>query len=258
MCTGTNKQSWILNLNKFCFHLPQQTSGGRRREQVSLEGSARLSSPLHLSGWQVGQMLKCPRLHLVVQSEESTNQMEPLQRRQRSWNSQRSRRSPAAQLFITHSGVRGLFFEEEEEEGGLARSATRETMTGRRWTLPSSCHFASTIGRVVSPAASKRKRKNWLDLLEEEAEEEKELWWWGEARRGGTVRRCLFFSGGTDESLLLLLSHSSVKKTIQLISLMSFRLFDKLCFSCFWFFQCQWFWVHRIKTTEITVVLHVK
>lgn len=232
-----NLEFWI------CFHVPQQTSGGRRREKVSLEGPARLASPLHLSGWRVGgQMLKCPWLHLVVQSEESTYQMEPIQRRRLSWTSQRSRRSPAAQLFITNSGVRGLFFEEEEEEGGLARSG---------WTWQPARQWQEGGGRYLLPAVLRVRLEEPFALWpQREKGKTGSTRWWRKRRMrrrscGGGVKLggveqwdavvCFFFGGGTGESLLLLRSHSSVKKTIQLISLMSSHSFDKLCFSCFWF-----------------------
>lgn len=74
--------------------------------------------------------------------------------------------------------------------------ATRETMAGRRGKLPSSCHFASTIGRAVCPAASERERKNWFDSWEEE---EEELW-----REGADSERLLFvFFGGGNRQIFV-------------------------------------------------------
>lgn len=175
-------------------------------------GSARLGSPLHLSGSGVrGKMLKCPRLHLVVQSEEWTNQTEPLRRRRRSWASQSSRTSPAAQLFITHSGVRALFFF-EEEEGGLARSGWT-WQPARQWQEGGGSYLLPAILRVRSeePFALRPQRGKGKTGSTRGRRRRRSC-----GGRGQTVRGCclFFFGGETGKSLLQLLSRSSVEKTI--------------------------------------------
>lgn len=133
-----NDKSTILNMNS-SFHLPQKTSGGGRRIWVSwfLLCSTRIHI-VHFS--QVGDetLFKHASHFLFSSRPNSRPNSRPIRRRLSNRGeggavrtNQPLGRGPAAQLFITHSGVRGLFCMKED---GLAHSGRTlaQRQEGRR------------------------------------------------------------------------------------------------------------------------------